>query len=157
MKTIAVLVFGLGLFGCLELAARTQDKKDDKKEEKKDDKKVDAPNLEGKYKLESGKKNNEAIGDEAKKWEYTFTAEKITVKSPDVTFVFSYKLDPKTTPINIDMEITEGLEGTKGSKASGIIEVKGDILKLAYSLEKDKRPKSFDGKEGNMFEFKKVK
>lgn len=153
MKTIAAFALGLGLFGCLELAARTQDKK----EEKKDDKKAEAPNLEGKYKLVGGKKNNEAIGDDAKKWEYSFTADKITVKSPDVAFVFSYKLDPKTTPINIDMEILEGLEGTKGSKASGIIELKGDTLKLAYSMEKDKRPKDFEGKEGNMFEFKKAK
>ena len=31
------------------------------------------------------------------------------------------------------------------------------MLKLAYSMEKDKRPKNFDGKEGNMYEFKKAK
>jgi uncharacterized protein (TIGR03067 family) len=173
MKTIVAVVLGLGLFGCLEVAARTQDKKEDKKEEKKSDKKVDAPILEGKYKLVSGKRNNEVLGDDAKKWDYTITSSTIalwgypitsntiTIKNPDITFVMFYKLDPTTTPINIDLEILEGPEGTKGAKASGIIEVKGDILKLAYSMEKDKdkdkRPKNFDGKEGNMFEFKKEK
>ena len=39
----------------------------------------------------------------------------------------------------------------------GIVEAKGDTLKLAYSIDKDKRPKDFDGKEGFMFEFKKAK
>jgi len=125
----------------------------------------------------SGKRNNEVVGDDAKKWDYTFTSSAIalwgypitsntiTIKNPDIKFVMGYKLDLTTTPINIDMEILEGPEGTKGAKASGIIEVKGDILKLAYSVEKDKekekekekRPKNFDGKEGNMFEFKREK
>ena len=68
-----------------------------------------------------------------------------------------YKLDPKTKPMNIDMEILEGIEGTKGSKAEGIVELKGEVLKLAYSIEKGKRPKNFEGKEGFMFEFKKAK
>ena len=39
----------------------------------------------------------------------------------------------------------------------GIVELKGDVLKLAYSIDKDKRPKNFEGKEGFMFEFKKAK
>ncbi len=55
------------------------------------------------------------------------------------------------------MEILEGPEGTKGSKAQGIIEQKGDTLKIAYTTDKDKRPKDFEGKEGNVFDLKKTK
>jgi uncharacterized protein (TIGR03067 family) len=188
MKTIAAVLLGLGMIGCLELVARTQEKKDEKKDDnkgekkddnkdKKDDKKVEAPVLEGKYKLVAGKINDKAIGDDAKKWDYTFTADKITIKGLDekkdekkeekkdekkenkttLMFTFSYKLDPKTNPINIEMEILDGPEGTKGIKAGGIIELKDEVLKLAYIMEKDKRPKAFDGKEGNMFELKRMK
>ena len=60
-------------------------------------------------------------------------------------------------PAQVDMEILEGPEGSKGSKAVGIVELKGDVLKLAYSLDKEKRPKDFDGKTGFYFELKKEK
>jgi uncharacterized protein (TIGR03067 family) len=113
--------------------------------------------LDGKYELVGGKKDGTPIDDEAKKGEFIFAPDKITIKGMGLTFEMGYKLDPKTTPMNIDMEILEGPEGAKGTKAAGIIEVKGDMIKLAYSLDKDKRPKNFEGKEGNMFEFKKVK
>ena len=146
MKTITAFVLGLGLVGVLGFVASTT-RADDK----------DAPKLEGKYKLVAGKMNDKPIGDDAKKGEYTITADKITIKGMDLTFVMSYKLDPKASPVGIDMEILEGPEGTKGSKAYGIVEMKGDTLKLAYAMEKDKRPKDFDGKTGNMFELKKEK
>ena len=42
-------------------------------------------------------------------------------------------------------------------KTSGIIEMKGDVLKLAYIKEKDKKPKDFTGKEGMMYELHRVK
>jgi len=192
MKTLAVVLLGLGLLGFARFPASSQEKKDDKKEEKKeekkDGKKVELPVLEGKYKLVAGKINDKAIGDDSKKWNYTFTADKITIKGliekseekedkkeeikddkkenkkenkketkTELSLVMGYKLDAKTTPINIEMEILEGPEGTKGIKTGGIIELKGDVLKLAYSMEKDKRPKNFDGKEGNMFELQRMK
>ena len=118
--------------------------------------KGEAPKLASKY-ADRGKKDGKEISDESKKGEYTITADKIKIKGQDASFVMGYKLDPKTTPTNIDMEILEGVEGTKGSKAEGIVELKGEVLKLAYSIEKGKRPKNFDGKEGFMFEFKKAK
>src|SRR5262249_9619776 len=135
---------GLGVVGSVGLTA-AQEKKDD------------APKLEGKCKLVVGKVEGKDSDEEAKKAEYTFTADKITIKGKDASFVMSYKLDPKASPVGIDMEILEGPEGTKGSKAQGIVELKGDTLKLAYTLAKDKRPKSFEGKEGNMLELKKQK
>jgi uncharacterized protein (TIGR03067 family) len=140
MKTITALALGLGLLASAGLAAQDE-----------------APKIEGKYKLTAGKRDGKEIGDESKKGEYTITGDKITIKGQDAKFVMGYKIDPKTKPMNIDMEILEGVEGTKGAKAEGIVEMKGDVLKLAYSTEKGKRPKDFDGKEGFMFEFKKDK
>ena len=55
------------------------------------------------------------------------------------------------------MAIAEGPEGTKGTIAVGIIEQKGDTIKLAYSLDKEKRPKDFDAKTGYFVELKKMK
>ena len=149
MKTIAAFALGLGLVVSAGLGGRADDKKDEKKSE--------APKLDGKYTLVGGKTKGNAIDDEAKKGTYTFTPEKITIEGMGLKFVMGYKIDPKTTPMNIDIEILEGPEGTKGTKAQGIIEVKGDTVKLAYVTEKEKRPKDFEGKEGNMYEFKKAK
>jgi uncharacterized protein (TIGR03067 family) len=157
MKTFATFALGLGLIVLLGTSGWSDDKKEEKKEEKKAETK-----LEGKYTLVSGKKFDKPIDDDAKKGEFVFTADKVTIKGKDASFVMSYKLDPKTSPMEIDMEIVDGPEGAKGAKAAGIIELKGDTLKLAYSMDKDKddkikRPKNFDGKDGMMFEFKKAK
>ncbi len=166
MKVVAAFLLGAGLFATLGLSGLTQEKKEEKKETKKDTDKVELPKLEGKYKLVGGKINNMDVNKEAKDYEYTFTTEKITIKGEKLKFVMGYKLDGKTTPINIDMEILEGPEGTKGIKVGGIIEVKGEVVKLAYNMEKEKdkgndapwkRPKDFEGKEGNAFELKKLK
>lgn len=148
MKTIAAFALGLGLVVCMGLATA---------QEKKGQKKPEALKLEGKYTLVGGKMDGTPIGDEAKKGEYSITGDKITIKGMGITFVMGYKLDAKTTPVSIDMEILEGPEGTKGSKAQGIVEMKGDTLKLAYSIDKDKRPKDFDGKTGHVFELKRTK
>jgi hypothetical protein len=37
-----------------------------------------------------------------------------------------------------------------------VVELKGDTLKLAYMIDKDKRAKDFDGKDGFYFELKKA-
>jgi uncharacterized protein (TIGR03067 family) len=144
MKTTAGLALGLGMLGFLGLASAQ-------------DKKGEAPKLEGKYTLVAGKISGKDVGDDAKKGEYTFTADKITIKAMDLKFVMGYKVDAKTSPAQIDMEILEGPEGTKGTKAAGIVELKGDTLKLAYMIDKDKRSKDFDGKDGFYFELKKNK
>jgi uncharacterized protein (TIGR03067 family) len=143
MKVIATSVLSLALVGFAVLSAAGQDTK--------------APKLSGKYTLVAGKVNGNAASEESKKGEYTFAADKITIKSMDLTFVMGYKIDPKTKPMNVDMEILEGPEGTKGTKAEGIIEVKDGVVKLAYSIEKGKRPKDFKGESDFMFEFKKSK
>ncbi len=139
MKTFALAV---GLVACMAMVARANEQTD----------------LTGKYTLVTGKKNGAAVDDTAKKAEYTATADKFTIKGGEITFVMSYKIiDAKVNPVTIDMEILEGPAGTKGSKAVGIVEVKGDMVKLAYSLDKENRPKDFDGKTGFYFELKKEK
>lgn len=139
MKTFALTV---GLVACLGLTAGAADEKLD---------------LAGTYTLVDGKKNGAAVDETAKKAQYVITADKVTIKGGEVKFVMSYKLDAKAAPAQIDMEIVEGPDGTKGSKAVGIVELKGETLKIAYSLDKEKRPKDFDGKAGFYFELKKDK
>ena len=114
-----------------------------------------AKGLEGKYKLVDGKKSGAAIDEKSKMGEYTITKDTITIKGGDETFVIKYKLDTTASPYKIDMEITDGPAGAKGSKAEGIAELTGDTLKLAYLMEKGKRPADFSGKEGHSFTFKK--
>ena len=139
MKALTVAV---GVVACLGLSARAADEKID---------------LSGKYTVVSGKKNGAAIDDRAKKAKYTATADTFTIAGGDKKFVFSYKLKPGTSPVEIDMAVAEGPDGTKGTLAVGIIEQKGDTLKLAYSLDKEKRPKDFDGAAGYLIELKKEK
>ncbi|AWM39766.1 hypothetical protein GobsT_18720 [Gemmata obscuriglobus] len=139
MKTFALVI---GLVACSALTAPAADEKLD---------------LAGTYTLVAGKKNGADVDETAKKAQYTVTADKFTIKGGEVKFVMGYKLDAKANPAQIDMEILEGPEGTKGTKAVGIVELKGDTLKVAYSLDKEKRPKEFDGKAGYYFELKKEK
>lgn len=139
MKTFTL---ALGLLACAALTGGAADDKLD---------------LKGTYKLVGGKKNGTDVDENSKKATYTVTEDKFTIGGGEFKFVMGYKLDTKATPAHIDMEILEGPEGTKGSKAVGIVELKGDTLKLAYALDKEKRPKGFDGKDGFFFELKKEK
>ena len=138
MRTFALAV---GVVACLTLSARADDKID----------------LSGKYTIVTGKKNGADIDEKAKKATYTVTADTFTIAGGDQKFVISYKIKPGTKPMEIDMAIAEGPEGTKGTAAVGIIEQKGDMIKLAYSLDKEKRPKDFDAKTGYFVELKKAK
>ncbi|MDB5307378.1 MAG: hypothetical protein JWO38_1580 [Gemmataceae bacterium] len=143
MKTFVMLT--LGLVVCAAVSGRAADKKP-----------ADAPKIAGEYSLVSGKKAGEAVDEMSKKAKYTIDEKKITIVAGDVKFVMSYKLDASATPTKIDMEMLEApIADLKGSKAYGILEAKGDSLKLAYTLDKDKRAKDFAGKEGFVFELKK--
>src|SRR5262245_8722236 len=126
------ITLALGLATCVALSVRAADEKLD---------------LTGKYTLVSGKRNGNAVDDNFKKASYTATADKFTIAGGERKFVMSYKVDASVTPATIDMEILEGPDGTKGSKAYGVVELKGDTLKLAYTLDKEKRAKNFEGKD----------
>jgi uncharacterized protein (TIGR03067 family) len=138
MKTFALAV---GLLVCAGAAARAAD-----------------PDLSGKYEVVSGKKNGANIDEKAKKAKYTVTADTFTITGGETKFVIGYKItDLKSTPMALDMAVSEGPDGTKNTVAVGIFELKGDTLKIAYSLDREKRPKDFEGKTGYMIELKKVK
>ncbi len=129
-----------GLLFAVTLAARADDKLD----------------LAGKYTLVGGKLEGKNIEERARKAKYSATEDTFTVEAKGMKFVFAYKLKPgKLT--EIDMAVLEGPPGTKGTIALGIVEVKGDMVKLAYSLDKEKRPKDFAGKSDYLIELKKVK
>jgi uncharacterized protein (TIGR03067 family) len=137
MKTFAPVVV---LAACLGLTARAGD----------------ALDLSGTYALVSGKKNGADVDEKARKATYTATADTFTIEGKGEKFVFSYKVKPKTDPTEIDMAVVSGPDGVpKGAPAVGIVEVKGDVVKIAYALEKDKRPKDFEGKTGYLIELKK--
>ncbi len=148
MKSIRGIAFALVVALVLPVAA------EDKKEVK-----FEAEKMLGDWTITGGKKLGKEIDDNAKKGMYTITKDKITMKESDKTqFVFSYTIDAKTTPPSIDMEITESaIDGLKGTKAKGIIEMVGEELKLTYDGMGGERPKKFDDEKAFMFMLKKKK
>jgi uncharacterized protein (TIGR03067 family) len=116
--------------------------------------KFDAAKLEGKWKITSGTKLGEKSDEKATAGMIVFKKDKIEIlEGEQVAFVISYKLDTKATPIGIDMKILEGPAG-KDSETEGIIELKGDELKLCYGMPGEKRPTKFESpKDGKLLYF----
>lgn len=125
--------------------------------EDKKDAKFDAEKLIGEWNVTGGKKLGKEIGDEAKKGSYTISKDKITLKEDDkVMFEFSYTIDAKTSPVSIDLEITKSeIDGLKGLKAKGIVELKESELKLCYDGMGGDRPTKFDDEKAFSFVLKK--
>lgn len=126
--TVAVLIAGV---------ATADDKKDAK---------FDAGKLEGKWSITAGTKNGEKADTDKYKEAVEITKEKMTLKTPDGTFVFKYTVDDKTSPATVNLEILEP-EGFKGTKAAGIIKMDGDKLMLCYPAMGGDKPKDFDAKK----------
>ncbi len=60
-----------------------------------------------------------------------------------------YELDAKKNPVTIKFTMTESPFGP-GAVANGIIELKGDELKVCYaSTEGGEAPKKFEAKQGS--------
>ena len=114
-----------------------------------DDKdKFDAGKMVGTWTYVSGEKNGARVDPESLKGgTVKITKETITLESPQGKFVIKYTLDTKTRPVSLAMEMTESPFGA-GAMSKGIIEVKGDELKLCYATEGD-APKKFETKEGS--------
>ena len=103
----------------------------------------DAKALLGKWTFSEGIKAGEKTEADKLKEPAEFTADKITLKTADATFVFKYSIDAKVSPIAVDLEILEP-EGFKGAKSMGIIALDGDKLTLAYNpTPEGARPKDF--------------
>ncbi len=107
--------------------------------------KFDASKLEGKWKITSGVKYGEKLDEKAFAGVVTIEKGKITIKDETTTHVMSFKIDASKNPVEIDMT---GLEGpAKDFKSEGLIELKGDDLKLVYSFPGEKRPTAFESKK----------
>jgi uncharacterized protein (TIGR03067 family) len=121
--------------------------------------KFDSGKLVGTWSYVSGEKNGTKVDPEnLKAGKVTFTKETITLESPQGKFVMKYTLDTKTNPVSLSMEMTESPFGA-GAMSKGIIEIKGDELKMCYATEGD-APKKFETKEGsnvNLFVLKRSK
>jgi uncharacterized protein (TIGR03067 family) len=131
MKTLGTLLAGLAIVS----AAPAEEKKAD----------FDASKLEGKWKFVSGEKYGEKVDAKALAGDVTITKDTITLKGADMTHVLAYKLDAKATPVVISMTGKEG--AASGMETSGIIELKGDDLKLCYAFPGEKRPTEFAAKK----------
>jgi putative heme-binding domain-containing protein/uncharacterized protein (TIGR03067 family) len=108
--------------------------------------KFDAAKLVGTWTYVSAEKNGEKSDQgNLKDAKVTITKDTMTLEGGAGKFVLKYKLDPKKTPVAISMTMTEGVEG---ATAEGIIEVKGDELKLCYAAA-GAAPKQFEAKQGS--------
>ena len=132
-------LLALGLLLSFTALAGAEDKKPEK---------LDPAKLVGDWTLTEGVKAGEKT--EKPKGLATLTKDKITLKSDDMTFVFSYKIDDKKDPVAVDFEILEP-EGLKGGKAPGIIKLEGDKMTLIYHPMMGERPTKFESTKDNGF------
>jgi uncharacterized protein (TIGR03067 family) len=122
--------------------------------------KLDPAKLAGDWKFVSGVKSGEKMSeDNLKKLKCSLTKETFVLENEGGKFVMKYELDTKKTPVGIKIEITEGPVGV-GSKTEGIIELKGDTMKLCYAAMGGDAPKTFEAKKDtdiHFFELKRSK
>jgi len=118
-----------------------------------------APKIEGSYTVVSGVKDGAPASDKAKGTPVKIDAKTIILGEKDGKFVISYKVEGTASPMKVEMKILDAPAAyaeAKGTPAYGLIALKGDTLKLAYSLDKEKQPTDFSGKHGFAFEMKKA-
>jgi uncharacterized protein (TIGR03067 family) len=116
---------------------------DDKNKEAK----LDPAKLVGTWNIVSGERNGQKVDEDSlKKNSVVITKDTLTLKTEMGDFVMKYKVDTKKTPCQIELEITEGPAG-QGTKATGIIQLKGEELKLCYPAMGGDAPKDFTAKE----------
>lgn len=117
---------------------------DEAKPKKKAD---DAPWI-GKWKVVSGKRAGEDAGRLPP--EITIDLETIVLPTGQGDpFVMSYEIDKAKKPWAIDMDIESG--PAPSGHAVGIIEVKGDTMKLCYAPAGQNRPEKFESDDDNGF------
>lgn len=139
MRTALILTTGILLLGTFTLQAGDAGKKD----------KFDPAKLVGKWTYVSIEKNGEKkSADDLKKESVTISKEAFNLGGEGGKFVMKYELDTKKSPVHVKLTITESPFGA-GATAEGIIELKGDELKLCYSTNGGKAPKGFEAKKGD--------
>lgn len=109
----------------------------------------DAKALVGSWSFTGGTRAGEKIDADKLKDVAEYTADKITMKAADATFVFKYSVGAKAKPVFVELEILEP-EGFKGAKAKGIVEIDGETMKLAYNPTPDgARPVDYTSTKDN--------
>jgi len=130
----------LALLMALPLVALADDSKPEKGDKAE---KFDAAKLVGEWKITEGTRSGDKKEPDSLKGAVVITKDKISLKSMDMDFVFSYKLDDKKDPVAIDMETLEP-DAIKGTKAQGIIKIVGDKFTLCYNPMGGARPTKFE-------------
>jgi len=100
----------------------------------------------GEYIMVSGKDNGEQVPEERIKGNVVrITDDTITAVDRDEKeiYVAKYMLDTTHTPYRIMMTVAGGPRESKGDKAEGIVELKGDTLRMAYAYAGGDVPKDF--------------
>lgn len=117
----------------------------------------DAKKLEGSWTFKSGMKAGTKAADESLKGEVVIKGDVMKMPLGDMNFEFKLVIDGKKTPVEVDLEITEGPIG-KGEKAKGILSLEGDELKICYPPPgTTDRPTKFDGEKNHLFVLTKKK
>ena len=110
-----------------------------------------APDLSGRYVIVAGEKAGRKEPEErVKGTSVQFTRDTITVfdKDKKQTYYATYKLDAGTTPWRITMRATAA--PNKVIVSHGLIERRGDTVRLIYSLPGNDPPKGFKTAEGQL-------
>jgi uncharacterized protein (TIGR03067 family) len=140
MRKKCLLALGVAALVLSPLTAADKDK---------DEGKLDPAKLIGTWSYvsaeEDGKKKT---ANDLKGGTVEITKDTIMLKAEDGTYVIKYTLDTKKSPARVSMEITKGPQG-EGAKSEGIIELKGDELKICYNPMAAEAPKDFSAKEGS--------
>jgi uncharacterized protein (TIGR03067 family) len=110
---------------------------------------ADREKIVGNWTVVSGQEDGKALPAEKVKGSHVvITKDTITVhEENNQKRVMSYKLDPSTTPRQIDLTTTEGSD--KGKTSHGIYALEEDTLKICFALPGKDRPKEFTSKEGS--------
>jgi uncharacterized protein (TIGR03067 family) len=80
---------------------------------------------------------------------WTFTADKLSVETPEKNLAFTYRIDPAARPKTMDLTLTFGPDDQKGKTRMCVYEIEGDTLRLCLPFEPGaKRPTEVSAKEG---------
>lgn len=149
MRTIGLLVLGITFWILGPALTGAGDKKEG----------LDVAKLVGKWVYVSGEKAGEAIpAKNLKNQKVSVDKENFTLTGDDALFIMKYEVDAKKSPAEIKFVITKSPFGP-GAKGAGIIEVKGDEMKLCYNPEGEPAPKAFatKGSKAHYFVLKRAK
>jgi uncharacterized protein (TIGR03067 family) len=122
-----------------------------------DDKTTKPTRLDGTYTIVSGEHGGKAIPEaDLKGSVVTFTGDRIvgTDKDRKEFFAATFMVDTTSKPMKIVMTSTAP---KPGEKAAGVIEIDGDVVKLAYNLPGGEPPTGFKtGEKQHLFVLKKM-